>query len=328
MKWILITGGAGFIGSHLTKYILDHHRDVSVVSVDNLNDYYDIRLKQARLDRLSPYKDRFVFQQADITDDNKMGRLFDDYVFEGVVNLAAQVGVTYSRENPKSYVHSNIYGFTTIIDLVARHGVKNFLYASSSSVYGSNTTIPWDESQLCASPMSLYAATKLSNELIAQAYSSTHNLSSIGMRFFNVYGPWGRPDMAYFKWASALLSGDLIEIRNNGDMYRDMTYIDDVVIAIDKLLFGTQKPKKTEIYNIGNREPVCIKTVLNILERELGIKSNNIKYVAKRSEEPDRTYADTSKLLKAIGFQPDTSVDVGLFHFTEWLIEYIGKQGH
>ena len=320
---ILVTGGAGFIGFHLTRRILDKHPDASVVSIDNLNDYYDQQLKNDRLEELSTYSDeRFEFHKLDLSDKDAVTKLFGTHKFSCVVNLAAQAGVRYARENPESYIRSNVEGFFNLINESVKQGVGKFLYASSSSVYGANTKMPFQESDVCASPMSLYAATKLSDEMIASSYFYTAGFKTIGLRLFNVYGPWGRPDMAYYKWSEALTKGDEIELRNKGNMYRDMTFVDDVVKAIDALIFEYEWENTHEVFNVGNRSPVKIKDVLEYLQKKLGATPKKIVFAEPGAEEPLKTFADTSKLQKAIGFAPDTAYQIGLDSFVEWYRNY------
>lgn len=324
MKKILLTGGAGFIGFHLTKYILEHYPDLVVVSIDNLNAYYDEDLKKGRLKQLEALNaGRWIFHKIDIVNKRDIERLFEEHKFSAVINLAAQAGVRYARENPDAYIETNLKGFFNILHAAAQKGVERFLYASSSSVYGANQEMPFRESHRITSPMSLYAATKSSNEMMAAAYFYTHGLKAIGMRFFNVYGPWGRPDMAYYKWAQALTTGDKIELRNDGEMYRDMTYIDDAVKAIAGLAFRYDWQGVThETFNIGSGDPVKIADLLSYIQHKLGVKSANIDYVEKGSEEPLETFADTSKLQEAIGFVPDTHYKLGIDNFIQWFKEY------
>lgn len=320
---ILVTGGAGFIGFHLINYLLDNNPTLTVVSVDNINEYYDKNLKLDRLKKLAEnHKRRYRFIELDICDDSAVKSLFKRQDFDIVINLAAQAGVRYAKEYPESYIRSNLNGFFNIANNCANNNIDKFIYASSSSVYGANTAIPFKETDKCTSPMSLYAATKLCNENIAASYYYSSGLKSVGLRFFNVYGPWGRPDMAYYKWALALLKGEEIELRDDGNMYRDMTYVDDVTCSINKLLFDTNWAGGHEIYNIGNEKPVCIKDMLGILQDLMHVRSNNIVNVSRGSEEPIKTYAETNKLWQAIDYKPTTSVDIGLEEFTKWFKVY------
>lgn len=321
---VLITGGAGFVGFHLTKYLLENYPEMSIVSIDNLNDYYDTTLKCKRVDWLKNHFDtgRFIFYKIDLNDRQGLEDLFDEYAFKYVVNLAAQAGVRYAKENPDSYIRSNIDGFYTLISISAARNIERFLYASSSSVYGANTSMPFKETDLVARPMSLYAATKLSNEAIASAYFYVHGMETIGLRFFNVYGPWGRPDMAYYKWAISLTNNDPIELRNNGEMYRDMTYVDDAVRCMAGLLIDSKPNTAPEIYNIGSRDPVKIGDVFDLIKSSLNVPDVHIVYKKKGREEPVKTWADTTKLKKRIGFVPTTNYTEGIGRFIDWYKEY------
>lgn len=320
MKTVLITGVAGFIGSHLTHKLLDRG-DISVVGVDNINSYYDTKLKNDRISRLKK-RNPFSFYKLDISNQTSVSELFSKYKFDYVINLAAQAGVRYSKENPKSYIDSNVIGFYNIISESAKSGVSKLLYASSSSVYGSNTSIPFKESDTVDTPMSLYAATKISNEALASSYYYSYGLKTIGMRFFNVYGSWGRPDMAYYKWADTLVAGNVVELRENGEMWRDMTYIDDVIESIDRLvLLSNDSLFRPEVFNIGNRSPVKISYMLNCIASGLNIVPK-VKIVPKGEEEPVKTWADTSKLYDYIGFIPDTDYKYGLDEFIKWYKDY------
>lgn len=320
---ILITGGAGFIGYHLTKHLLESREDVFVVSIDNLTDYYDIQLK---LDRVEDIKSgnytNYIFKQIDINDADAINGLFDEHSFEYVVNLAAQAGVRYAAKNPDSYIKANVDGFYTLISEAARRDVKKFIYASSSSVYGANTQMPFKETDYVGNPMSLYAATKLTNEAMASSYYYTHHLQTVGLRFFNVYGKWGRPDMAYYKWTEALLRNGEIELRDNGEMWRDMTYVEDVVTVIDKILGDTANdPGKPEVFNIGNESPVKMSDVLEYISETLQVvpKINN---QPRGEEEPVKTWADTSKIRERISYSPNTDFKTGLKSFLDWYKDY------
>jgi UDP-glucuronate 4-epimerase len=320
VRTVLITGVAGFIGSHLAHRLLDRG-DIGVIGADSINSYYDTELKEDRLSKLES-RELFSFNRLDISDQGSVRELFGRYKFDYVINLAAQAGVRYSKENPKSYIDSNIIGFYNIISASAANGVQNFLYASSSSVYGSNTSIPFKESDAVDTPMSLYAATKISNEALASSYYYSYGLKTIGMRFFNVYGAWGRPDMAYYKWADALVAGDEIELRESGNMWRDMTYVDDVVEAIDRLMSLDEISfSKPEVFNIGNRSPVKISDMLDCIASGLSIVPK-VKIVPKGEEEPIKTWADTSKLYDRIGFMPNTDYRYGLSEFIKWYKDY------
>ena len=318
---ILITGGAGFIGFHLTKYLLKNRSDIHIVSIDNLNDYYDTQLKINRVEELKSFdQDRLTFKRADINDRVEIQNLFEKYSFTYVINLAAQAGVRYAAQNPDSYVKSNIDGFYVLISEASKHNVTKFIYASSSSVYGANTSMPFEEIDKVGTPMSLYAASKLADESIASAYFYTHKIQTVGLRFFNVYGPWGRPDMAYYKWTSALLAGEDIELRNNGEMWRDMTYVEDVVKVIDKLM-NDKVYSSPEVFNVGNQEPVKISDLLNYISTNLGVLPT-VNNQPKGEEEPVKTWASTEKLSKDISFVPQTDFIYGLEKFLDWYKDY------
>lgn len=320
---ILITGGAGFIGYHLGLNILQGRPDAELVVVDCLNDYYDPKLKKDRIESLTKtFKERVTFKKIDICDKDKIEDLFESHQFASVIHLAAQAGVTYARTNPEAYIRTNVVGFFNVIDAAARHRVNRFVYASSSSVYGSNSKMPFSEEDHCKNPMSLYAATKLSNEMISSSYFYTHKLKTIGLRFFNVYGPWGRPDMAYFKWTDAMVHNEPIEMRNKGEMYRDMTYIDDVVVAVSKIIFDYDwNTVSHEVFNVGNRNPVKMADVLQFIQQELAMQPT-IVHTEKGSEEPIKTWADTEKLKNAISFVPNTDYRKGIRSFLEWYRGY------
>lgn len=312
MSNILITGGAGFVGFSLAKYLCSTTKH-NIVLVDNLNDYYDVGLKESRLKNLKGVQ----FYRVDICDRYNVTKIFNDHKIDVVVNLAAQAGVRYARINPKGYIDSNIQGFFNLIDIAAEKKVSKFIYASSSSVYGNNVNMPFMEGDACDNPMSLYAATKLADEAMAAAYFHTHKLQTIGLRFFNVYGPWGRPDMAYYKWTEDLFAGREIELRNDGEMWRDMTYVDDVTKSIKLIIELDVHFDKPEVYNIGNEEPVKILDVLTYISKSIDIKPI-VRSVPKGDEEPIKTWSDTSKILKLIGFAPNTNYEEGLKRFIEW----------
>jgi UDP-glucuronate 4-epimerase len=331
-KSILITGGAGFIGYHVAKTLLEKTA-ANITLVDNLNDYYEPQLKRNRLKNLSAEQkgepaSRIKFIHQDIADHKGVARIFDAQDFEIVINLAAQAGVRYAAKNPRSYIRSNIDGFSNVIEQASKNNAKLFLYASSSSVYGSNNNVPWKESAVCDSPLSLYAATKISNELMAKAYSHNTALRCIGMRLFNAYGPWGRPDMAYYKWAEALASNQTVELRGDGKVFRDMTYVGDIARSvhalIDTFYDGRRLDDKLQpnhtIFNIGYGKPVNIEEVLMYIADRLGIKPN-IKRVPIGPEEAPVTYADNSKLMKAVGYAPQMQFTDGLDEFLQWFQE-------
>jgi len=315
---ILITGVAGFIGFSLAKY-LSENTNHKIVGIDNLNDYYDVKLKEDRLKQIGD----IVFYKIDLNDD--LQEIFDKYKFDVVINLAAQAGVRYAKENPDSYIRSNISGFYNLIKVAQQHNIKKFIYASSSSVYGTNTKIPSSECDKTSTPMSIYAATKLANESIASAFFYSYGLPTIGLRFFSVYGPWGRPDMAYYKWVDALSNNKEVELYNLGEMWRDMTYIDDVTIAISKIIDQNIAAHEPIVLNIGNKTPVKVGDVLSFITREIGV-SPKIVNKPKLKEEVDTTYADTSALEAMIGFSPDTNHRIGLRNFIRWYYDYNEKK--
>ena len=318
MATILITGGAGFIGYHLSNFLLTKEENTIVVAVDNLNNYYDVALKNARLGKLrSLNSKKYFFYHGDIENDKLLEIIFNKHGITHVINLAAQAGVRYSKLNPDVYISSNVQGFYKLIKTSANYKVKSFIYASSSSVYGANTALPFKETDRVGSPMSLYAATKLANESMASAFYYTHNLPVIGLRFFNVYGSWGRPDMAYYVWTEALLRGKELELRNSGEMWRDMTYVDDVIEAIIRLIKRDVISNKPEVFNVGNEKPVKIINVLDFLADRLEIKPLIINQ-PKGDEEPIKTWADTTSLRSAIQYSPNTNYKVGLSEFLDW----------
>ncbi|ONI47596.1 capsular biosynthesis protein CpsI [Candidatus Epulonipiscium fishelsonii] len=330
---ILVTGSAGFIGFHLSKLLLD--KGYKVVGLDNLNDYYDPTLKQSRLNILLK-NPNFIFYKVDLKNKDEVDKIFKEHPPEYVINLAAQAGVRYSLKNPYSYIDSNIIGFMNILEACRNHPVKHLLYASSSSVYGGNTTAPFSTEHSVDHPVSLYAATKKSNELMAHSYSHLYNIPTTGLRFFTVYGPWGRPDMAYFSFTKDILSETPIKVFNHGKMERDFTYIDDIVEGIYKLLDVVPKANKDwsedkdkisesfapyKIYNIGNNEPIQLEKFINVLEDSLGKKSQKI-YMDMQDGDVVKTYADTTDLENDINFKPHTSIEKGLSNFVNWYRNY------
>lgn len=329
----LVTGAAGFIGYYLTKRLLDDGH--AVVGIDNLNDYYDVKLKNERLSKILPYN-RFIFSKLDISDKNSLDILFKEHKFDIVVNLAAQAGVRYSIENPDAYINSNIIGFYHILEMCRNYPVKHLVYASSSSVYGSNTKVPFEETDFVDHPVSLYAATKKSNELMAHTYSHLYQIPATGLRFFTVYGPMGRPDMAYFGFTDKYFKYQPIHIFNNGDfnndMYRDFTYIDDIVEGIIRVTETPPSDLKTKhrVLNIGNNQPEKLMVFINMLEETLS-KSLNKSVVFDKVYEDikpgdvHKTYASTDKLEDLTGFKPKTSIKDGLQRFTDWYVEYYQK---
>lgn len=326
-KKILITGGAGFIGFHLSKRLLE--QGLTVVGFDNLNDYYDVNLKHSRLDILKDFK-KYNFIKADLADKDKVNELFATYHPDIVVNLGAQAGVRYSIENPDAYIQSNIIGFFNILEACRRNNVEHLVYASSSSVYGANKKIPFSTEDKVDKPISLYAATKKSNELMAYTYSHLYGIPATGLRFFTVYGPYGRPDMAYYSFTKAILEDKPIKVFNNGDMYRDFTYIDDIVTGILNIL--PDPPKKDEngapykLYNIGNNNPEKLMDFIKTLEECLG-KEAIKEYYPMQPGDVYQTYADVTELMNDFDFKPDTPISIGLAKFVEWYREYykVGK---
>ncbi len=332
-KKILITGTSGFIGFHLSNLLLE--KGFMVVGIDNMNDYYDVRLKEGRLEILKKY-DNYIFYKIDLKDKESIDNLFKEYKFDYVINLAAQAGVRYSIENPYAYVDSNLIGFINILEACRNYPVKHLLYASSSSVYGGNKVAPFSTEHQVDHPVSLYAATKKSNELMAHTYSHLYKIPTTGLRFFTVYGPWGRPDMAYFSFTDAIINDKPIKVFNHGKMERDFTYIDDIVEAIYKLLplapksnpdWDELKDKQSEsfapykVYNIGNNQPVQLEKFISVLEDKIGKKAVK-NYMEMQPGDVVRTYADTSDLEKSINFKPSTSIEEGLEKFANWYKEF------
>ena len=344
-KTILVTGAAGFIGCNLSLKLLTDNKDVKVVGIDNMNDYYDVRIKEERLAQLQEYSN-FVFVQGDIADKTAIDVLFQEYNPQLVVNLAAQAGVRYSITNPEAYITSNLIGFFNILE-ACRHSydkghtpVEHLVYASSSSVYGSNKEVPYSTDDKVDNPVSLYAATKKSNELMAHAYSKLYNIPSTGLRFFTVYGPAGRPDMAYFGFTNKLVKGEKIQIFNYGNCKRDFTYIDDIVEGVMRVM--VKAPIKLtgedglpippyKVYNIGNNQPENLLDFVQILQEELvraGVLPEDYDFEAHQELVPMQpgdvpvTYADVTALQKDFGFKPNTSLRQGLRNFAEWYATY------
>jgi UDP-glucuronate 4-epimerase len=333
-KVYLVTGAAGFIGFYLSKQLLE--KGCKVIGLDNLNDYYDVNLKYARLDQLKPFEN-FNFIKEDISNKYAVDNIFKEYKPNVVVNLAAQAGVRYSIENPDVYMQSNVIGFFNILEACRHNPVDHLIYASSSSVYGSNKKVPFEETDFVDNPVSLYASTKKSNELMAHTYSHLYKIPATGLRFFTVYGPMGRPDMAYFGFTDKYFAKEPIKIFNNGDfendLYRDFTYIDDIVTGIERLI--TTPPVEEEVphkvYNIGNNSPeklmVFIQTLEKALTNVLGreVEFEKVFEPIKPGDVP-ATYASTDRLQKAVGFKPETSIKEGLGKFAEWYVGYYGKK--
>lgn len=317
-KTILITVAAGFIGFHLSKTLLD--QGLRVIGFDNLNSYYEVSLKEKRLDILKQYP-AFEYNFGDLADKQSVDSLFNQYKPDIVVNLAAQAGVRYSIENPDVYIQSNIIGFYNILEACRRHPVEHLLYASSSSVYGSNKKVPFSIDDKVDHPVSLYAATKKSNELMAYTYSKLYEIPATGLRFFTVYGPFGRPDMAYFSFTKKILGGKKIRIFNNGDLYRDFTYIDDIIKGIINIIPNPPLPNddgvKYKIYNIGNNKPVKLMDFISTLEKCLGVEAKK-EYHPMQQGDVYQTYADVDELVRDFDFKPNTPIEVGLTRFVEW----------
>lgn len=338
-KKILVTGAAGFIGYFLSKRLLDEVDGVTVIGFDSVNDYYDISLKEYRLSNLEKY-DNFIFIRGNLADKNLVNEVFEKYKPEVVVNLAAQAGVRYSIDHPDVYIESNIIGFYNILEAIRYYPVEHLVYASSSSVYGGNKKVPFSVDDKVDNPVSLYAATKKSNELLAHCYSKLYNIPSTGLRFFTVYGPAGRPDMAYFGFTNKLIKGEKIKIFNYGNCKRDFTYIDDIVEGIIRVMKGAPEKKNAEdglpippyaVYNIGNSNPENLLDFVQILQEEL-IRAKVLpedydfeshkELVPMQAGDVPVTYADTSALEKDYGFKPSTSLRDGLRKFAEWYKEY------
>ena len=330
---ILITGAAGFIGAALALRLAE--RGDRITGLDNLNSYYDVRLKEARLARLTS-KSGFDFVRGDITDGAAMSALFARHKFDAVVHLAAQAGVRYSLENPKAYIDSNLAGFGHILEGCRHGGVKHLVFASSSSVYGANKRLPFSEHDNVDHPVSLYAATKKANELMAHSYAHLFGLPCTGLRFFTVYGPWGRPDMALFKFTRGILAGEPLPVFNRGKMIRDFTYVDDIVEGVIRVVdrpaapdpkWNAEKPDSARssapwrIYNIGNHQPIELMRYIEVLESCLGKKAILDLQPIQPGDVPS-TYADTAELQAATGFKPATTVETGVRRFVEWYRDY------
>jgi UDP-glucuronate 4-epimerase len=317
---ILVTGAAGFIGMHCSARLLAQGHQV--IGIDNLNDYYDPRLKQARLAQLTP-QPGFRFIETDIADRDALEKLFAEVRPERVLHLAAQAGVRYSLKNPHAYVQSNLVGFVNILEGCRHHGVQHLVYASSSSVYGANTKVPFAVGDPVDHPVSLYAATKKSNELMAYSYSHLYGIPTTGLRFFTVYGPWGRPDMSPWLFTSAILEGRTIDVFNHGKMQRDFTYIDDIVEGTLRVL--DHAPTGTppyHLYNIGNHQPVELMDFIGTLERVLGVEAKK-NFLPMQPGDVPVTYADTDDLRRDVSFAPSTPLSQGLQHWADWYRSYI-----
>ncbi len=334
MKKILVTGSAGFIGFHLVLKLLKHN--FNVVGLDNINDYYDIKLKHERLNKISDFveknnlKEAYTFYKVDLFDKKSIKNLFKENSFDYVINLAAQAGVRYSIENPDAYVNSNLTGFINLLECCRESSIKHLLFASSSSVYGMNIKQPFSTKDRTDYPISLYAATKKSNELIAHAYSYLYNIPTTGLRFFTVYGPYGRPDMAYFKFADLIENSQKIDVYNNGFMKRDFTYIDDIIEGVFRIIESPPKQMISEItnsnapfklFNIGNNNPVSLDSFISAIEKSLSKQAKKNLLPMQPGDVPV-TFADIDDLSKEFGFEPNTSIEDGIDKFIKWYKSY------
>ncbi len=338
MANVLITGAAGFIGFHLCQTLLA--RGDRVVGWDNLNDYYSVQLKRDRLSQISEHP-HFTFEKLEIADRQAVARAFADGRFETVLHMAAQAGVRYSLENPHAYIDANLVGFMNVLEGCRHNGVRHLVYASSSSVYGANTKMPFSVHDNVDHPVSLYAATKKANELLAHSYSHLYRLPTTGLRFFTVYGPWGRPDMALFKFTEAILAGRAIDVFNHGRMQRDFTYIDDIVAGVVRTADQLPNPNPQwsgdapdpststapyRIYNIGNHQPVELSQFIDILERALGVTAKR-NYLPMQPGDVPATFADIDELTRDVNFRPQTSIEEGITRFVAWYRDYF-RTGH
>ncbi len=332
---VLITGAAGFIGFHLSMRLLKD--GCHVTGIDNLNSYYDVKLKEARLEKLTSFEN-FSFYKIDISDKKSLEEIFNNTKYDVVVNLAAQAGVRYSIENPHAYVDSNIVGFVNLLEACRHNDVKHLVFASSSSVYGANTKMPFSVHNNVDHPVSLYAATKKANELMAHAYSHLYGMACTGLRFFTVYGPWGRPDMALFLFTKAILEEKPIKIFNHGRMQRDFTYIDDITEGVVRIMARLPESDPTwngdnpdpgtsyaryKIYNIGNNNPVELMEYIGVIEKILGKKAKK-EFLEMQPGDVPATYADIDDLIKDVGFKPETTIETGIKQFILWYNEYYG----
>jgi len=322
---VLVTGVAGFIGFHLAQRLLaDGHE---VYGVDNLNNYYDVNLKITRLNKLKPQQN-FQFRYLNLCDKEDTLQMFESEEFDYVVHLAAQAGVRYSLQNPSAYIDSNLVGFTNILEGCRQNYIKHLVFASSSSVYGANTKVPFAVSDNVDHPVSLYAATKKANELMAHSYSHLYNIPTTGLRFFTVYGPWGRPDMAYFKFVQAIEQGKAIDVYNYGKMQRDFTYVDDVIEGVVRVMYKIPQPENIinsrapyKIYNIGNNRPVELLTFIEVIEKAMG-KTAQKNFLPMQPGDVPSTYADVDDLMRDVGFKPSTPIEHGIENFVRWYQEY------
>jgi UDP-glucuronate 4-epimerase len=318
---ILITGGAGFIGFHLSRELLE--RGCRVCGYDNLNDYYSVALKEERLAILKKY-DRYTFVKGDLAQKDELEKVFVEFAPDIVVNLGAQAGVRYSIDHPDAYMQSNMIGFFHVLECCRHHKVEHLVYASSSSVYGMNKKVPYSTEDKVDNPVSLYAATKKSNELMAHCYSKLYGIPCTGLRFFTVYGPMGRPDMAYYKFAQKIMAGEIIQVYNHGDMLRDFTYIDDIVTGVVNILNNPPLPNEDgvqyKIYNIGNNRPEKLLDFISVLEKCLGREAKK-EFLPMQPGDVYQTYADVTELVRDFEFKPSTTIEVGLARFAEWFLE-------
>jgi len=331
---VLVTGSAGFIGNHVSLRLLEEGRDV--VGIDNLNSYYDVNLKRRRIERLTPFEN-YINAPIDINDQDKLNKVFKDYKIDQIIHLAAQAGVRHSLTAPKDYIDANILGFLNILEACRNFGTKHLVYASTSSVYGGNTKIPFSEHDGTNHPKSIYAATKKTNELMAHSYSHLFNFPVTGLRFFTVYGPWGRPDMALFKFTKAILNNKPIDLYNNGNMKRDFTYIDDIVESITHILakapeidsnWNSNLPDPAtsgiapyRVYNIGSNNPVNLMDFVEILEIKLGREAVK-NYMPMQPGDVDTSWANADELAQIIGYTPITPLDKGIHNFVDWYLDY------
>lgn len=336
MANIFVTGAAGFIGFHLSQKLLKEGH--VVFGFDNVNDYYDVSLKQARLKILKAFQN-FTFFQASLEDKDKLNDIFKNHAIDYVVNLAAQAGVRYSIENPSAYIQSNLVGFGNILEVCRHHKIKHLVYASTSSVYGLNQTMPFSEKHPVNHPMTLYAATKKSNEMMAHSYSHLFQLPTTGLRFFTVYGPWGRPDMALFLFTDAIQNNRPIKVFNNGNMIRDFTYVEDIVEGVSRLIFKPAEPSKDfdpqnprsdissapyRIFNIGNQQPVQLMDYIREVEKNLNKKAE-IQYLPMQDGDVPRTQSDTNALKEWVGYMPQTTIQTGVKNFIDWYLKRNAK---
>ncbi|WP_291076692.1 MULTISPECIES: NAD-dependent epimerase/dehydratase family protein [unclassified Empedobacter] len=338
MKTVFITGVAGFIGYHLAEKLIE--KNIKVVGIDSINDYYTIQLKYDRLKELginqefasnfdqkvlsSKHEEKMIFYRMNLEDKESLAQLFKEYSFDAVVNMAAQAGVRYSIENPDAYGQSNLVGFLNILECCRNYNVKKLLYASSSSIYGNSSDVPFSTNQNVDHPISLYAATKKANELMAHAYSHLYDFQTIGLRFFTVYGPWGRPDMAMFLFTDAILNHQPLKVFNHGDLSRDFTYIDDIIQGIDKILEDKNTNEKYQLYNIGNSKPVQLMDFIKEVEHSTGEKAI-LEMYPMQAGDVNQTWADVQDLKDKFGYNPNYPVDKGVYNFVQWYRKYYNK---